>query len=51
MQIQENLKLKNKSFLPRMLRLCKSFGKLIFFKSKNSVLDVEPYLKIKIIIS
>ena len=32
-----------------MLRLCKSFGKLVFFKSKNSVLDVEPYLKIKII--
>ena len=29
-------------FLPRMLRLCKSLGKLIFFnKNKISVLEVE----------
>ena len=32
---------KRKSFLPRMLRLCKSLGKLVFFKKKISVAEVE----------
>ena len=37
---------KNPNFLPRMLRLYKSLGK-INFKNKISVLEVQLWLKIK----